>query len=147
MLVDTKYAGADWIKTSLRIENISPLGVEVADFLGDLYLGIYHMDTHSLKKVEWDNDYCIRVQLPVCRSLATFDGDMLTRIVVLSHDRMLRVDLETVNFHYMAMLIHKRHSRVGDTYHRMPTMESHVEAIRLCYAIKPFTPSDKEVKG
>jgi len=137
MLTDTKYAGADWLKSSLHIEHMSPLGIEAADFLGDLYLGIYHMDTRYLRKVHWDDSYFIRVQLPPCRSLATFDGDMLTRIVVLSHDRMLRVDLETVNFHYMAMQIHKRHSRVGDTYHRMPTMETHIKAIRDCYAIKP----------
>lgn len=138
MLADTKYAGADWIKQSLRIECMSPLGIEAADFLGDLYLGIYHMDTNSLKKVEWNDDYCIRVQLPACRSLATFDGDMLTRIVVLSHDRMLRVDLLSVNFNYMAMLIHKRtHREGGDSYSRMPTMETHVEMIRSCYSIKP----------
>ena len=139
MLADTKYAGADWVKVSLHIDNMSPLGEEAADFLGDLYLGIYHMDTKSLFKVDWADDHCIRVQLPACRSLATFDGDMLTRIVVLSHDRMLRVDLMTVNFNYMAMLIHKRLYREGgDSYHRMPTMEDHTERIRTCYAIKPI---------
>ena len=136
MLADAKYAGADWVKNSLKIDNMSPLGVEAADFLGDLYLGIYHMDTRSLRKVRWDDPYYMLVQLPACSSLATFDGNMLTRIVVLSHDRMLRVDITSVNFNYMSRLIHKREVRVGNTSERMPTMEKHIEAIRSCYAIK-----------
>ncbi len=136
MLANTKYAGSDWVKKSLKVANMSPVGEEAADFLGDLFLGIYHLNSSQLRKVEWDNDLYIRIVISA--NLATFDGDLLTRLVVLSHDRMLRVEVNPCNFRYMELLIHKRKSREGDTYHRMPTMEYHMKSIRDAYAIKPI---------
>ena len=143
MITDTKYSGADWVKLSLKISNMSPLGEQAADLLGDLYFGIYHMNTRSLRKTDWSNPYMIRVQLPWKQSIATYDGDLMTRMVVLSHDRMLRIDLEPINFFYTGILISKRNGRSGEIsmYERMPTMETHTEQIRTCYAIKPLTPN------
>ncbi len=132
---NTKYAGADWVEKSFKVANMSQLGKEVADLLGDLFLGIYHLSSVALKKVDWGDDSCIRITLS--GSMATFDGDKLTRLVVLSHDRMIGVDLGPCNFQNLEVLFHKRKNRVGgDTYHRMPTMESHMEMIREAYAIK-----------
>ena len=134
---NTKYAGADWIEKTFKISKMSQLGKEVADLLGDLFFGIYHLPSVALRKVDWGNDLCIRITLST--SMATFDGDKLTRLVVLSHDRMLRVDLGPCNFQHMELLVHKRKNREGgDTYHRMPTMERHLEMIRGAYAIKPI---------
>ena len=133
---NVKYAGADWIEQSLKISNMSELGKEAADMLGDLFAGIYHLPSVALRKVDWADDMCIRITLSA--PMASYDGDTLTRLVVLSHDRMLRVDLGACNFNNMELLIHKRKSREGDnTYNRMPTMERHMEIIRSGYAIKP----------
>jgi len=44
----SQYAGANWIKQSLKKE-MSPLGVNVADLLGDVFAGIYHLDQSALE--------------------------------------------------------------------------------------------------
>jgi len=42
------YAGASWIKSSLKKE-MSPLGEAVANLLGRVSRGIYHLKTSSLE--------------------------------------------------------------------------------------------------
>ena len=129
-----KYSGADWIEKSLKVSNMSPLGKEVADLLGDLFLGIYHLQSSTLNKVEWSRDSVIRVAIGT--NMATFDNDIITRLVVLSHDRMLRVEIVPCNFNYLVLLISKRTIREGDCFDKMPTMENHIRLIRDAYAIK-----------
>ena len=136
MSENTKYAGADWIEKSLKVANMSTLGKEVADLVGDLFRGIYHLPTVSLRKVDWENEACM--SLNIDDAMATFDNDVLTRLVVLSHDRMIRVDMKACNFYYTKLLFSKRSTRgEGDTYTRMPTMEEHTGMIRTEYYIKP----------
>ena len=131
---NVKYAGADWIEASLKIPNMSQLGKDVADLLGDLFFGIYHLPTVALRKVNWSDDDYIRITLSA--PMATYDGDKLTRLVVLSHDRMLRVDLSPCNFQHLELLFHKRQYREGGgTYHRMPSMEKHLGFIRSSYSV------------
>ncbi len=50
------YAGSDWIKKSLKITKMSPIGEAVADLLGEVYQGIYHLETRSLRKVDWEHE-------------------------------------------------------------------------------------------
>ena len=88
------YAGSDWVKSAFAPETISPLGEAVADFLGDVFEGIYHLNSKALQKVDWSNDTWI--DFVFRGSLATIDNDHLTRIVVLAHQRMLRVEIEGV---------------------------------------------------
>ncbi len=130
-----EYSGSDWLKASLKVGDMSPLGEAAADFLGDLFLGIYHMNTTSLRKVDWTDPYYIRVTLPSGLSMATVDGNMLTKIVVLAHDRMLRVDILSVGPRYLALLIHQRHNRLReDGISRWcPTLEDHAAIIRKNY--------------
>ena len=51
MKIETKYSGADWIKGSLKRE-MSPFGELVADILGVVFLGIYHVDVKALERAE-----------------------------------------------------------------------------------------------
>jgi hypothetical protein len=60
------------------------------------------------------------------RQMATYDGDDLTRLVLLAHERCIRVAIEPVNCRYMRIAIWKR-EREGDTYHRHPTIEQAIE--------------------
>jgi len=137
VVIASKYAGADWVKQSLKCQNMSSFGEQVADLLGDLFLGIYHMPTSKLRNVDWHDDACIRVLID--RNMATYDGDLLTRLVVLSHDRMIRVSIDSCNFHNVELMFHKRLVREGGSiFERMPTMESHIEMIRSGYAFKPL---------
>lgn len=128
-----QYAGAEWIKQNITADT-SELGRDVADFLGDLFRGIYHLNPTSLRKVDWKNPHFVRVTIN--KGLATFDFDELTRIVVLSHDRMIRVSVEPLARGYLSLLFHKRIAREGSIMERMPFLEDHVAQIREEYLIK-----------
>ena len=51
--MEPQYAGADWLQGVLRYKQpnliLSPLGRSVADLLGELYLGIYHVSYLTAK--------------------------------------------------------------------------------------------------
>ena len=85
------YAGAEWLKRALKNIQISEFGVKVAELLGDLYYGIYHVRISKLRKVDWKNDRWIEIVLP--DTFSTFDADNLTRLVVLCHDRLIRCEI------------------------------------------------------
>jgi len=56
-----KYAGADWLIKSYPDLNPSPLGLKVADILGMVWNGLYHLDSRIIKKTNWEDPYCISV--------------------------------------------------------------------------------------
>ncbi len=129
--MENKYAGADWVHRSLGIENMSGLGEKVADLLGDVFYGIYHLEVKDLKKVNWSNPHHISFKMRY-RELATVDSDALTVLTVLSHDRMVRVSIKPYSRNAMEIMFHARESRqfTDPLWMRMPTMEDHVEMIR-----------------
>jgi hypothetical protein len=131
--IHQQYAGSEWIKKNVTTDT-SELGRDVADFLGDLFKGIYHLNLTSLRKVAWNNPYFIRVTIN--QGLATYDFDELTRIVVLSHDRKIRVSVEPLARSYLSLLFHKRITREGSIMERMPFLDDHVAQIREEYLIK-----------
>ena len=122
-------AGSNWIKSSVKPANMSPLGEKVADLLDDVFSGIYHLDTGKLQKVDWGNDHHIAVQL-YYQSLSTFDSPHLTWLVVLCHDRLLRMEVHATTFNTLELVFHQRGQREGDISKRMPTMEQHISGIR-----------------
>lgn len=128
----SQYAGANWIKRQSYGENMSPLGEVVADFLGDVFAGIYHLDPKALSRVDWSNNHHIEFSLG-WRCLSTTDYDELTRIVVLGHDRMIRIQIDASTHKYLRLMFHQRSSRTGDYSTRYPTMEDHVAEIRAQY--------------
>jgi hypothetical protein len=125
------YAGADWIKGAWRpAPDMSPLGVAVANLLGDWALGIYHLNTTSLHRVEWNNPYVVIFNYR--GGMATFDGDELTRLIVLCHDRCLRCSFHGKGFGYIEMMFHQR-QREGSMSERHPTIEAAAARIRAAY--------------
>jgi hypothetical protein len=127
-----KFEGAGWVKRALKVENMSAFGERVADLLGDLFEGIYHLENSALRKVEWERDEWMSVTL--YGSMATFDGNLLTRLVVLCHDRMIRAEVKGAGPGYLKVSFSPRTVREGGEYwKRHPTMEGAVEAIRRFY--------------
>lgn len=125
---ERKYSGADWLeKQGWKNFAISPLGREVADLLGDLYRGIYHLSEKDLKDTHFENDQWIEFVLAE-RDLSTVDGDGLTRIVVLAHDRRLRVAIHPRSDKSFLMVFHKCGTGTGMIL--CPTLEDHAAAIR-----------------
>jgi hypothetical protein len=124
----TTYAGASWIKDSLKYweigSEISPLGRDVANLLGELFVGIYHVDTKMLRRVDWSNDQHIEISLG-WKSFSTYDSDYLTRLVFLAHHMALRVELSASTHHYVKLLFHRR-KRGGAWHQRHPTLDEAV---------------------
>ncbi len=62
--------------------------------------------------------------------MATFDFDYLTRLVVLAHDRCVRVEIAPSGPGRVGLALFKRAGRDGSIYDRHPTMEQALERIR-----------------
>lgn len=131
---DLGFAGAGWIEHAMSYDGeMSDLGRTVADLLGDVFFGIYHMNTTSLRKVDWGNTQCIVVTLDT--ELATYDSDALTRLVVLCHDRLIRCSIQGLAPGYIRAMFHQRHKREGGArWERHPTLETASKQIRSYYA-------------
>jgi hypothetical protein len=128
-----KYAGADWLIENGYVEErrISPLGRAVADLLGDVFLGLYHLPSKQLEKVAWHSTNYMFIQIE--GELATFDGDELTRLVFLGHDRMVRIAIGGVGPRYMRVAFSLRTIREGSVFERMPPRCASTTERRSCH--------------
>ena len=127
----SNYAGAEWLEKQLKCDGkkLSDFGRKVADLLGDAFGGIYHIDEFLFKKkVDWSNSW--HVQIPYNRDLATFDFNTLTRLVVLCHDRCIRMSIKPTSPGYLYLQFWSRDGREGDVSKRHPTIETAIELVR-----------------
>lgn len=79
-------------------------------------------------RVEFGRDNYTRFAL--CGGMATFDFDSLTRLVLASHERCVRVDVSPCNMQYMSVSMWTRDKRSSRTPHIHPTIESAVVEYR-----------------
>lgn len=121
------YAGASWVEKSLK-RKLSPLGIAVANLLGRVNKGIYHLSTVSLNKVEWESLYYM--EYIIYGELSTVDFNLLTALVVYAHDEMVRVTIRGCGPGYMKMQFFQRNSRTGTMSERYPTIEDHITMLR-----------------
>lgn len=122
-----KYAGADWVENSQK-KSMSDFGKEVADVLGQAFLGIYHI-SKGFSKTNWSDKSYIKVIYG--NELATYDGSELTRLVILCHDRCIRFAVQPASSQYIRLCFSKRRNRNGDKfYDRHPTMETAIRTVR-----------------
>jgi hypothetical protein len=127
-----KYSGADWIQRQLDHDNktMSEFGVEVADIIGQAWKGIYHIQKAVLhERVQWNDDRYIRVV--IAGGLETYDFDILTKLVVLCFDRMVRLEIGAAAINYLSLAFTSRYTRSdGDWSKRLPYLEEHIASIR-----------------
>jgi hypothetical protein len=126
----TRYAGSEWIKSNFKVE-MSPFGEAVASLLGDVFLGIYHLKDKDLKKVEWENTSYIKFILHHY-DLSTYNPDHLTRLVVLCHDRAIKLSISARSPGRLELFFRRR-GREGDWTQIHPTMEDAIHKIRVAY--------------
>lgn len=72
---------------------LSPLGKRVAQIIGTVWAGIYHLEQNAYlhERTKWDDAHCIRI---VFRgTLSTVDFNDLTKLVVLCHDYCVRCEI------------------------------------------------------
>lgn len=121
-----------WLKKNGKA--CSPLGERVASMLGFMFDGLHHIPKEVLhERTHWSDANCIEVVL--YHNLATFDGDLLTELVVLSHDECVRVEVNAKAPNYVQLLFSPRVRDDGKNhlFERMPTMEEHMAKIRKNY--------------
>lgn len=121
-----KYAGADWISEVTR-KPISDLGRDVADILGQVYQGIYHLDKQALK-VDWSNEDWIEIVIWGC--LCTWDFSHLTNLVIMCHETAIRLELIAAAPNYLRLVFYRRKRQAEATSKRHPTIEEAVERVR-----------------
>lgn len=92
--------------------------------LADVYRGFHHLPGKFIQ-----NGRGIHVNARYS-SLATFDYNHLTVLVVVAHDRMIRVEIRPSGPGAVKIILHKRHVREGDMSERHPTLESQIASIR-----------------
>lgn len=124
------YAGSEWISANAKTGSrpLSALGINVADALGFVYRGIYHLPMGVLVSADWSNGRTVAVSVPA--DLCTWDGNELTRLVVVCHDLMLRMEVSPVGPYYLRLTFFQRRTRVGSIVDRLPTIEEHISMIR-----------------
>lgn len=113
------YAGGEWLKQQ-GVE-VSPFGLRVADLLGYLYRGLYHLDVES--KGTWGESRHIEVKLD--REMSTFDDSRLTELVLLAHHMAIRVVLKPLSSRTVKLIFHER-KRGGDWWEKHPTIQEAV---------------------
>lgn len=127
-----KYAGAEWLRQ--RGKTLSPFGELVADILGQVFLGLYHIERPALR-VDWRDEVFIKINLD--GPLATHDFNQLTALVVLCHDHAVRLEIRAVAPGTMRLAFSRRR-REGDMVTGHPTIETHVGNLRAHIGLQDF---------
>ena len=126
-----RYAGSDWLRGSKY--EVGELGAKVADILGELFYGLYHVDPAAIEKADWKNEHHIEILL-YSNGWSTFDFDTLTRFVVLCHDFCVRGEIAAARNSIFRVYFHPR-EREGGMSDRHPTMEDGLSKIRASFSI------------
>lgn len=93
-----KYSGADWLQSQFKDKKLSPLARKVADILGQVYRGIYHLN--RIDDQDWFSICGVRVFLDSVGELATYDGSELTTLVMLCHEQSIRLSISAGSIIY-----------------------------------------------
>ena len=109
---------------SNEFETLTPDQRECWQLMCDVMGGPHHAPRHLY--------LCgmgIKVHVIAGAGWATFDFAYLTRLVIMAHNRCIRVELDSSGPGRIAIVMHKRHSRTGSVHSRHPTIEQSVIAI------------------
>ena len=119
-----RYEGADWLER--KGKSLSELGRRAADIVGQVWRGIYHLE-HEALAAEWSAENV--AALNIRESLATFDHQRLSELVVLCHDACIRLRIEPRTHSHLRLFFCRRR-RDGAIHERHPTMEQAIESVR-----------------
>ena len=124
-----KHSGAEWLENSYKKE-LSDLGRKVGDILGQVFLGIYHIQREVLhERVKWDNKYIIEIVVG-SHWFATVDSNALTALVVQCHDACVRCEIKGASsWGYLRLSFHQR-TRGDSNMECHPTMDQALEKMK-----------------
>lgn len=93
------------------------------------YRGIHHVDGWSRRRVQAIGVGALCEVTVYAGDLATFDFDVLTRLVVAAHDQCTRLSLRQAGPRHLKLMFHLR-QREGRIYERHPTIEEAIASVR-----------------
>lgn len=125
MTLDNFYVGfsesdKDWVN-SYRLDWMSDDQWLLYLFLNRFFKGFHHIPREPKP---FGRGIEINFK-PHC--MANFDYDDLTKLVIMSHNWGVRVEIKGSGFGMIKLCLWKRHSREGDMYERIPTIDQMVE--------------------
>lgn len=94
---------------------------EATDFFSDFYGGAHHIPGHKLH--EFGYGWYVKHDRG---ELCTYDFNQLTRLVLMAHERAIRVCVAPHTFNTVKVIIHKR-QQDGKYFERHPTIEKAIE--------------------
>lgn len=97
---------------------------EATQFFSDFYGGEHHIP--GFKPKPFGLGWCVSHDRG---DLATYDFTGLTKLVLMGHDRCIRVSVQAKGKNVMEIAIHKR-QRDGSMSSRHPTIETAIENFR-----------------
>jgi hypothetical protein len=92
----------------------------------ELFIDFVFGGKHHTNKVINHNSW---YEVKFYQDVATWDFNIMTKMVVASHDLGLRADIEANGLRGLKVLLHNRKSREGLMHQRHPTLEQHLERI------------------
>lgn len=112
-------------------DKITPFGRKSVEILaGALRTGVYNLEV-NWSRADWKfGGVGVRIVVSYGRGWSTYDFDGLTRLVILAHDELVRVDLTPASPKRMAVSFFQRNSRDGEMSRRHPTIEDAIIATR-----------------
>ncbi len=96
---------------------------EAIDFFSEFYFGAHHIPGDSPKTVG-NHGWAVMHNLG---ELATFDYNGLTRLVLMAHDKCIRVSISPVRNGIMKIMIHRRSREDKSIFGGHPTIEQAIE--------------------
>lgn len=100
----------------------SVMAAKALFILAALFRGAHNIPPTTLRRGNWSNPHYADCVVPTGGGFATFDGDQLTRLVLLAHAACIRVSLKAVGPGYGRLYFSQR-QREGDFMDRHPTIE------------------------
>jgi hypothetical protein len=97
---------------------------EATEFFAEFYDGRHHIPKSGVK--EFGDGWYVSHNRG---DLATYDYNQLTRLVLMGHDKCIRVSVAPSNFNTLKICIWKR-QREGGMSSRHPTLEQAIEKFR-----------------
>lgn len=115
----------------VKADEISVLGMNVAYVLDRTFGGLHNV--RNLDVINWKNDH--HIAFPTDKCLSTYDSNNLLALLVHSHDRMLRLEINSIIWArdgrpYTELVFHLRKKRTGEIYEMMPTIEGNINKIK-----------------
>lgn len=117
-----------WLESGGKCK-CSEFGKRVASILDRVYRGIYHADHNALFAADWSSDRYIVVWHN--GELATYDLDLLTRLVYYAHEYSVRVAISAHGPRRIKLEFHPRKRDGKRMFERHPSIDEAVNTLHI----------------